>query len=638
MSLTQRSVVILSAMAIIFVSAFAGTFALSWRERTEVDQANAAFGAFAAHALPLAKSVKDLKLHVVGVEQWLMDVAATHGAAGADSLEEGLAKAKRHAAAFHESAEAVAGSARALDHADLEAPLAQARRAFDTLFAAGERMAEAYITGGSAAGDRLVPAFTQAEDAMHIALDGLLAEADAMIEELVAAERAGLSHAAQDARRLQWLAATMTFATFAICALFAWCVHHFVARPIAEITAVTQRLAADELNVAIPMREHTGEIGQMATALGVLQAHAVEAGRLREAQAHTRDAAADEQRRALIAMGDEVEAMVRRVADGVIETTRRLTGHPEGGSEGAVQRALVCAQRSADGAQELSLAITEVAEQAARSTAIVHGAVTKGDAARQQMRSLADAIGAVSDFAASIGEIAAQTNLLALNATIEAARAGESGKGFAVVAQEVKNLATQAAAASDGIRGQVAEIEGATTEAVESVDAMVDEMGAINEVAGAISAAVEEQNATAAEIRDSADEANATARTVSMTSDDIAAAVKELPQHLIGSLRTAMAEVDRRHDKRFAAALPATVRAAGRTETITLQDISAGGASWAGPASLRPGDKGVLVSTAWTGELPFTVVETGNGVTRVALQDRLSAQALEAAIDRRRVA
>ena len=53
-----------------------------------------------------------------------------------------------------------------------------------------------------------------------------------------------------------------------------------------------------------------------------------------------------------------------------------------------------------------------------------------------------------------IRNVASQINLLALNATIEAARAGEAGKGFAVVASEVKNLAVQAAAATQQISGR----------------------------------------------------------------------------------------------------------------------------------------------------------------------------------------
>ena len=53
-------------------------------------------------------------------------------------------------------------------------------------------------------------------------------------------------------------------------------------------------------------------------------------------------------------------------------------------------------------------------------------------------------------------------------ASLEAAKAGEHGKSFAVVAQEVKNLATQSARATDEIAGQIQAMQAVTQDAVQS--------------------------------------------------------------------------------------------------------------------------------------------------------------------------
>jgi methyl-accepting chemotaxis protein len=90
---------------------------------------------------------------------------------------------------------------------------------------------------------------------------------------------------------------------------------------------------------------------------------------------------------------------------------------------------------------------------------------------------LAGSIGELDRKSAEIGgitgaitQIARQTNLLALNASIEAARAGVHGAGFAVVADEVRVLADESGKAADSIASLVAEIQRASTGAVEAVD------------------------------------------------------------------------------------------------------------------------------------------------------------------------
>ncbi len=68
------------------------------------------------------------------------------------------------------------------------------------------------------------------------------------------------------------------------------------------------------------------------------------------------------------------------------------------------------------------------------------------------MHEIKEKVESINNAIMIIDKITMQTNILSLNAAVEASSAGEYGKGFAVVAQEVRNLASQTANASEDIK------------------------------------------------------------------------------------------------------------------------------------------------------------------------------------------
>jgi methyl-accepting chemotaxis protein len=150
----------------------------------------------------------------------------------------------------------------------------------------------------------------------------------------------------------------------------------------------------------------------------------------------------------------------------------------------------------------LGNSVQAITAQLNEATVIVQRASTMAGEANRTIGALASAAQRIDEVVNFIRTIAGQTNLLALNATIEAARAGEAGRGFAVVASEVKALAVQTAKATEDISSQIAAVQAATSQAVDTVGAIATVMGDIDGFTAAIASAVGQQNMAATEITD----------------------------------------------------------------------------------------------------------------------------------------
>ncbi len=329
-------------------------------------------------------------------------------------------------------------------------------------------------------------------------------------------------------------------------------------KPVTDLTQVVSALAAGDLQVPNTAGQRQDEVGEMARAVEVFRANAIEAIAANQRETEAR------------AAQDAYTAKVTRETQSVVEgLAKRLQGLAEGDLDMNINEHFPEEYKRLrmdfnKAVQELSAAMTEIRHSSqtvaaasdqisagaqelgrraemqaatleetaaahdqitatvnrslatARDTAVmVRAARVSAEGSRTVVREAVDAIGAIestsrqiSHIIGVIDEIAFQTNLLALNAGVEAARAGDAGRGFAVVAQEVRALAQRSGDAAKEIRGLIGESETAVAHGVKLVGDTGKTLHDIVDRVTVIAERVEEIAASAAEESQGLEEVN----------------------------------------------------------------------------------------------------------------------------------
>jgi methyl-accepting chemotaxis protein len=343
-----------------------------------------------------------------------------------------------------------------------------------------------------------------------------------------------------DVNTMLWRLGALGGSLTLLMGLLSWLIAADVLGALSRLRGRMQHIADGALDQAVEETDRGDEIGRMAETLEVLRQTAITARTLEAEQVETKQRAEQEKQQALIGLADRFDAsvgsLVGLMASGSTElekTAQSMTGTAEHTNQrastvsSAATEASTRVQAVAAAAEELSSSISEIGRQVAQSAAITGRAVETARHTDTTVRALADGAKQIEHVAELISSIAGQTNLLALNATIEAARAGEAGRGFAVVAAEVKTLASQTAEATKEIGDRITQIQGATREAVEAIQAITATIEEVSVIATTIGSAIEQQGAATAEIARNVTQTAKATRDVTTNIGGVSAAANE---------------------------------------------------------------------------------------------------------------
>ncbi len=305
-------------------------------------------------------------------------------------------------------------------------------------------------------------------------------------------------------------------AATAITAAAALGIARAIGGPIKSLTDCMNRLAAGELDAAVPDAARKDEIGAMARSVSVFKENLIERARL---EAEQRQASEARERRAaqidgltasfesdmskLLNVLGGASSSLNRSSEMLMDSAEQTSSQVANAASGA-EMASSNVDAVAIASEEMQASVAEIARQTAQSRVIVTHANDEAEKTGKLVSELTAASTRIGEIVGIISDIAGQTNLLALNATIEAARAGEMGKGFAVVASEVKQLANQTAKATEEIGQQVSMVQQVTGATADAIGRIVSVISEIESLSSSIAAAMEEQSAATDEISRSA--------------------------------------------------------------------------------------------------------------------------------------
>jgi methyl-accepting chemotaxis protein len=437
-----------------------------------------------------------MKLDIVQVQQFFSDVSATQAQ---DGLSDGFEEAEKCRQSFLKGVDSFRGMFTAEKNQTELAKINQLEQSFNVYYQTGRKMAQAYVDGGPAKGNKMMPEFDKVSKALTESVDPLVAQQN---QEVDSALQSIVADTGSLRTNLVVTGLIITCAAF----LLAWLLSGGIIKPIKKVAAGLKDIAGGEGDLTIRLEVTSrDEVGDLAKWFNVF---------IDRLQRIVKEITAGVETLSLSSTDlSSISQLMSEAAQNASDKSHLVATSSEEMSTNMNNVAAASEQASsnvnivATATEEMSATINEIAQNSEKARSVTREAVSQAQNTSVKVNELGSAAQDISKVTEVITEISEQTNLLALNATIEAARAGEAGKGFAVVANEIKELAKQTAEATQEIRQKIDGVQSSTGDTVGQIKRICEVIDEVNNIVSTIATAVEEQSVATREIANNVSQA-----------------------------------------------------------------------------------------------------------------------------------
>jgi methyl-accepting chemotaxis protein len=434
-------------------------------------------------SLVFVLKAKEMQIAVIQVQQLLTDISATKN-------EQGYDEAKTYASQFiNLSNEFLEIYTRENNQKAIE-EIKKLNKDFNAFHEMGKTMANAYITGGAAEGNKIMAKFDPYAKSITVNTTSFLQNHIDKLKE----NMNSISSIVNKSRNINLI---LGIAIYIALLISVFLITGVIKRNIISIKTFTDTMAKGDYANSLGAGNNE-DIGQISNQLNVLKSETSKVLIDINNGISTLNTSSNN----LYAISEKL----KQGAELNCELASNAAKDSETVSDNMTSVAAASEQVStninmvASSAEEMSVTINEIAKNTESARVITDRAVSQTQLASTKVDELGEVAADINKVTETITEISDQTNLLALNATIEAARAGEAGKGFAVVANEIKELARQTSEATNEIKEKVNAIQTSSMDTISMIKEINQINKQVNEIVTIIANAVEEQSVTTQEI------------------------------------------------------------------------------------------------------------------------------------------